>query len=142
MGQLGSLPLMCLLQTIQPEWWFSAHLHVWYEAMVYHDGRLLSGSGQLPASVQNPDEITIDNKDVVEGGSMETKSMMKTTSTNKMLRETSMLARTMKFLALDKCLPQRDFLEICFTLHPPSSPTDIILGRGHTYSRRFCTDQR
>ena len=92
---------MGLLQTIQPEWWFSGHLHVWYPAMVYHDRRLLSGSGQLPASVQNPDEITIDNEDVAEGGSMETKLMMKTTSTNKRLRETSMLAHTTKFLALD-----------------------------------------
>ena len=133
---------MGLLQTIQPEWWFSAHLHVWYEATVYHDGRPPSGSGQLPASVQNPDEITIDNEDVAEGGSMETESMMKTTSTNERLRETSTLARTTKFLALDKCLPQRDFLEVRFTPHPPSSPTDIILGRGRTYSRRFCTDQR
>ena len=77
---------MGLLQMIQLEWWFSAHLHVWYEAMVYHDGRPPSGSGQLPASVQNPDEITIDNEDVTEGGSMETESMMKTSSTNKRLQ--------------------------------------------------------
>ena len=141
-GQLGSPPLMGLLQTIQPEWWFSAHLHVRYEATVYHDGRPPSGSVQLPASVQNPDEIAIDDEDVAEGGFMETESTMKPTSTNERLRETSTPARTTKFLALDKCLPRRDFLEVHFIPHPPSSHTEIVLGRGRTYSRRFCTDQR
>ncbi|KAG2346376.1 hypothetical protein BDR05DRAFT_981491 [Suillus weaverae] len=54
-GNLGSPPLMGLLRTLKPKWWFSAHLHVRFQAT---------------PSVTN-------------------------------------------FLALDKCLPKREFMEIC-----------------------------
>ncbi|KAF9803118.1 hypothetical protein SFRURICE_012363 [Spodoptera frugiperda] len=36
-GQLGSVPAMKLLQSLKPEYWFAAHLHCQYAAIVKHD---------------------------------------------------------------------------------------------------------
>ncbi|CDO68096.1 hypothetical protein BN946_scf185044.g4 [Trametes cinnabarina] len=36
-GALGSPPLMGLLRTLRPQWWFAAHLHCRFEALVVHD---------------------------------------------------------------------------------------------------------
>ena len=44
-GRLGSSPLMGLLKTLKPDWWFSAHLHVRFQATVVHNGSLLSSTG-------------------------------------------------------------------------------------------------
>ena len=60
---LGSPPLLHLMKTLTPEWWFSAHMHVRFEATYPHE------------------------------------------------------KFTTKFLALDKCLKGREFLEVC--LHAP-----------------------
>ncbi|KAF8648408.1 hypothetical protein AX16_006306 [Volvariella volvacea WC 439] len=78
---LGSQPLMDLLQTLKPNWWFSAHMHTRFEAIVPH------GSAQQGDSSTN-DEIA-------------------TTS----FTPSSSAAAT-KFLALDKCLHDREFLEV------------------------------
>ncbi|KAK7038006.1 DBR1-domain-containing protein [Favolaschia claudopus] len=67
-GQLGSPPLWSLLTTLQPEWWFSAHLHTRFEACVIHgDGEALQiealafdAAGQAE---RDPSEIAIDVED-------------------------------------------------------------------------------
>lgn len=111
-GKLGSPPLMGLLRTLQPEWWFSAHLHARYEATVFHQDRPLP-----PAAVQNPDEISIEDDQVQEG-----KNYIPRNPDEILLDdeeedvEVPLLppppCATTKFLALDKCLPNRQFLEI------------------------------
>ncbi|KAJ7600763.1 DBR1-domain-containing protein [Mycena floridula] len=58
-GSLGSPPLMGLLKTLKPKWWFSAHLHVRFEATVPHEE---TGPKKVK-TIANPDEITIDDED-------------------------------------------------------------------------------
>ena len=36
-NQLGSVPAMKLLLTLKPDYWFAAHLHCQYAALVKHD---------------------------------------------------------------------------------------------------------
>eukprot|EP00090_Calanus_glacialis_P038839 TRINITY_DN67686_c0_g1_i1.p1 TRINITY_DN67686_c0_g1~~TRINITY_DN67686_c0_g1_i1.p1 ORF type:complete len:515 (-),score=189.89 TRINITY_DN67686_c0_g1_i1:56-1600(-) len=72
--RLGSPPAKDILDTLQPDFWFSAHLHCKFAAVVPH------------------------------------------VETNK----------STKFLALDKCLPRRQFLQVV-TVGPPVTNDEVIL---------------
>jgi len=72
--RLGSPPAKDIMDTLQPDFWFSAHLHCKFAAVVPH------------------------------------------AETNK----------TTKFLALDKCLPRRQFLQVV-TVGPPVINDEVIL---------------
>lgn len=74
-GKLGSPPLMGLLQQLQPSYWFAAHLHVKFAAVMPHLDMEADGGA---------DEQAIPRQK----------------------------QRTTKFLALDKVLPGRPFLQI------------------------------
>ncbi|KAJ8586336.1 DBR1-domain-containing protein [Rhizopogon salebrosus TDB-379] len=130
-GNLGSPPLMGLLQTLKPQWWFSAHLHVRFQATVQH-GQCGTGPNVPSAASQpqNPDEIAIadDDFDAVEPQNLPTEApRVQATFQNPdeitledeeddvvqppsvaNLSEPSVT----KFLALDKCLPRREFMEV------------------------------
>ncbi|KAF8218311.1 lariat debranching enzyme, C-terminal domain-containing protein [Mycena galopus ATCC 62051] len=60
-GQLGSPPLFHLLRTLQPDWWFSAHLHTRFEACVVHGEPTAVA---VDAGGQDPNEIVIDDEEV------------------------------------------------------------------------------
>ncbi|KAK2460729.1 hypothetical protein APHAL10511_007199 [Amanita phalloides] len=86
-GRLGSPPLMNLLMTLKPEWWFAAHLHTYYEATVQH----------AACKVRNPDEIMIgEEEEEEEEGEKGEKG-----------EEGEVGYASTKFVALDKCLPRR-----------------------------------
>ncbi|KAG9313445.1 lariat debranching enzyme [Chiua virens] len=125
-GNLGSPPLMGLLQTLRPDWWFSAHLHVRFEAVVTHgEGEQDTSKSNAPVASTNPDEIIISDEGIDEGTAIATVSVSEvrlTTSQNPdeiALDEEALIEPTQffltsetKFVALDKCLPRREYLEI------------------------------
>lgn len=143
-GQLGSPPLMGLLRTLRPEWWFSAHLHCRFEAAVVHASDNGVGGQQAGKGAEgtNPDEIAIedDEFDKPEKVITEKTNEKETEATNNVSRnpdeilledeEEDVVAPPpppppplqTKFLALDKCLPQRNFLEV---IDVPS-PSDFV----------------
>ncbi|KAF8920817.1 lariat debranching enzyme, C-terminal domain-containing protein [Mucidula mucida] len=111
-GTLGSPPLMGLLHTLKPAWWFAAHMHVKFTATVEHPPEPI-------LYVDNPDEITIEDDEV-----MPSAPPTRNNPDEIMLddEETDVVApppappqqppnRETKFVALDKCLPKRKFLE-------------------------------
>lgn len=98
-GKLGSPPLMSLLHTLQPSWWFSAHMHVRFEAEVAH--------GPLAETrADNPDEIQIEDDDEDFQVQVEPAPSAPPSTTLAPLRPLT------KFIALDKCIPGRKFLEV------------------------------
>ena len=70
-GELGNPPAMQIMEELKPKYWFSAHHHVKFAAMVQHRRQADTAS----SSDQLADQMT-------------------------------------KFLALDKCLPGRRFLQV------------------------------
>ncbi|KAF8583142.1 DBR1-domain-containing protein [Ramaria rubella] len=131
-GTLGSPPLLDLLKKIKPHWWFSAHLHTKFEALYRHDGSTAKpqvkpsynpdeiiiededGGDSKPAvAVENPDEIKIDDDegfDVEPTIDSNTSDVQKSSPGVRPVPGNS--GRETRFLALDKCLPRRDFLQV------------------------------
>lgn len=125
-GSLGSPPLLDLLKKIKPQWWFSAHLHTKFEALYRHNGKppkplgnpdeillddLEEDGGSKP--IDNPDEIKIDDdEDFDVENSALTKSMEPVIASTPEKALTVASVRETRFLALDKCLPKRDFLQV------------------------------
>ena len=139
-GALGSPPMMGLLRTLSPEWWFSAHLHCRFEATVVHKGQSQTSSGD-PASASasasaektNPDEINIEDEDEnggesasanagADAGKEESSAVQRSNPDEITLDDEEDEVEApppppppsteTKFLALDKCLPRRQFLEV------------------------------
>ena len=103
---LGSPINSDLLEKIQPSWWLSAHLHVKFTATIKHTPESNTPSEEF----KNTDEIDLDldsaddddaDHSMVEGDTV---------------RETS-------FLALDKCMPKRQWLEIIEIAADTSHPS-------------------
>ncbi|KIO31803.1 hypothetical protein M407DRAFT_67570, partial [Tulasnella calospora MUT 4182] len=107
-GRLGSPPLLEVLKKVRPSWWFSGHMHVKYEATFKHDD-------QVVVKEANPDEIQIDFDDDDEAPPQEQSEPGPEVSppqpSSSAIPSRPGASET-KFLALDKCLPKKDYLEI------------------------------
>jgi lariat debranching enzyme len=170
-NRLGSPPNREILDTVQPKWWFSAHLHVKFKATLRHHtptpepttnsskstktpSRLLIPSqvtdvveakeelertsqeksinenGDDGAAAANEDETTNVNvvdtndgnadsqKDVGVEEERATKFHGVESSSNQCAGGPDLTDQMTQFLALDKCLPRRQYLSI---LHVPST---------------------
>ncbi|KAF9551565.1 DBR1-domain-containing protein [Agrocybe pediades] len=115
-GVLGSPPLMGLLRTLKPQWWFAAHMHTRFEATVLHHA-------SQPKPVQNPDEIVIEDDDAAEEVPVSMTTPASKQNPDEIILDDEeevveapppppVVASETKFLALDKCLPGRQFLEV------------------------------
>lgn len=135
-GELGSPPLMSLLHTLRPQWWFAAHLHTRYAATVVHAG----APAPAPVPVANPDEIQIDDEEF-DTAPASTPAEPPAPAAARNPDEITLeeeedaveapappppVAGETHFLALDKCLPQRQFLEV-IDIAAPLSTTDAPL---------------
>ncbi|KAF5340653.1 hypothetical protein D9611_007519 [Ephemerocybe angulata] len=153
-GKLGSPPLMGLLQNLKPQWWFSAHLHTRYEATFNHTPDIPLQRTQppppppppaAPKPIENPDEIVIedDEFDSAEPSASTSeapqpeKEAPPTSNPDEILlddEEVEVEAPptappqpiVTNFLSLDKCLPQRQFLEVIDIEAPLSNPTAAL----------------
>ncbi|XP_017011909.3 lariat debranching enzyme [Drosophila takahashii] len=100
-GKLGSQPLEELLKAIQPSYWFAAHLHCKFAALVPHNhSQKRSDDGSSSSSSSSEDEDEDDEKE-----------------------KPSKPVPVTKFLALDKCLPRRAFLQVV------ELPSDPVMGK-------------
>lgn len=128
-GSLGSVPAKLLLKRLMPHWWFSAHLHVKFEAFVKHgltkrklsneevevDKRVKINDNEIDLDdntddQENTDEINLDLDD-----DDDEEDEIKLDIDSEPIIESKSLAKGFSqtnFLALDKCLPKRDFIEI------------------------------
>ncbi|KIK77509.1 hypothetical protein PAXRUDRAFT_834962 [Paxillus rubicundulus Ve08.2h10] len=146
-GNLGSPPLMGLLQTLRPNWWFSAHLHVRFEAIVRHGhGNQVSGESGPPVAPANPDEISIldedsDEASAIPQGASPTKEAAAVARNPEEINLDNeeeddveppprlvISPSETKFIALDKCLPRREFLEIV-DIPLPSDTPQVAVGQ-------------
>jgi len=111
-GTLGSPPLMGLLRTLRPEWWFSAHLHTRYQASIFHETPPVPNA----TVARNPDEVMIEDDEFPTNAGHSELSIHKEVPINeKQTMDACAGPRHAQttFLALDKCLPKRQFLEVC-----------------------------
>lgn len=130
---LGSYPNELILSKLKPSYWFSAHLHVHYAALVDHDmwkngtyppktQEILNGT--RPSIIQqqqqriNSDEIDISLSD----DEQEEKEKKENDVEVEPVQAKKQLSKTTKFLSLDKCLPRRQFLQI-IDIPSPSDAT-------------------
>ena len=103
-GELGSQPAEILLGKLRPQYWFSAHLHVKFSAFIDWGSQSQEDEGEIELQ-DSDEEVAIGDKGKSpKGGKSETKKENKGDGGNG--------CGSTRFLALDKCLPRRDFMDI------------------------------
>ncbi|XP_037068529.1 lariat debranching enzyme-like [Pollicipes pollicipes] len=100
-NKLGSRPAEELLKRLQPRFWFAAHLHVKFSALVQHEP--VAGDGSAANAADTSRAGDVDAEKAATSG-------------------TAAAARTTRFLALDKCLPRRRYMQI---LELGDGPTEL-----------------
>lgn len=146
-GRLGSLAAQRIMDRLRPKHWFAAHLHCKYVALVQHENNLKTDvqSEPLPGTianeptngVQNTDEIDIelesdqgqsspaspDNADVSESLRSELPASFRRERSDSLPHPVNIANKVTSFLALDKCLPNRRFLQVLNVEPFGNSPT-------------------
>jgi lariat debranching enzyme len=112
-NSLGSPPAYELLRKLRPSYWFSAHMHVRFQATVRHD---------------TMDRATAANTNTVEDDGTHTKDTNTTQSVAPGLSHTcrpDLPGLMTQFLALDKCLPRRQYLAFVNVPIDTSAPKEL-----------------
>ena len=127
-SSLGSPPAEDLLKALQPSYWFSAHLHVKFAALYRHPaaptagtatpGTSGGGSANSAPTHANGAAEAAGREEHADGGAGQ---------------------RTTAFLALDKCLPGRSFLQVrACAAHVLTPGTLNICSSGALSCRSVC----
>ena len=103
-GSLGSPPAAQILEKLRPEYWFSAHLHTKFAALVHHPFERSAAQG-------NAADNGFNNGGGSESSAPASNNEASNTSAQVAEKEQALPATT-RFLSLDKCLPGRQFLQI------------------------------
>lgn len=172
-GTLGSVAAKYVMDRLRPPYWFSAHMHIKFAALVKYNDESSSSSPpiaqQAPstniAAVEetNPDEIDLDEEDAEPAASIVETKLPSQSRVEKGSNGVSEELRAqlpasfkpptlesrhtpgqrvpehirnkeVRFLALDKCLPGRHFLQLCEI--QPIQPT-----KGHSPTSATKGDQ-
>ncbi|KAL3811383.1 hypothetical protein ACHAXA_000462 [Cyclostephanos tholiformis] len=126
-GELGSPANEDLLKALRPRYWFAAHLHVKFDALVRHESANDSGNGTASNEMRGESEEQIEPAEdfaTTEFIGLESNDGVCPASSN-----TETLTEQMtRFLSLDKCLPKRRHIQITY-LEPSSS---VLADSGET----------
>ena len=100
-----------LLKMLKPRYWFSAHLHVKFAALVDHDAPESEDEGEIVLEDSDEDTLNMEGK---SPGKRAVSLSAEDSGAKRRRRdhEGDRGRLTTRFLALDKCLPHRDFLQI------------------------------
>ena len=128
-GELGSPANEDLLHALRPRYWFAAHLHVKFEALVRHESAGPLGNGDkcdVPSDGKSEErKDPMENSATTEFIGLESNDGICPASSN-METLTEQMTR---FLSLDKCLPKRRHIQITY-LEPSSSEVVESVDRG------------
>jgi lariat debranching enzyme len=112
-GELGSAPAEMLLGKLRPKYWFSAHLHVKFAAYVDHNAPAPTEDDEGEIVLEDSEDEMESAREVSPGkrpASSPTESSSKRSRVEE--KKPSTGNQVTRFLALDKCLPRRDFLQL------------------------------
>ncbi|EPS40025.1 hypothetical protein H072_6142 [Dactylellina haptotyla CBS 200.50] len=157
-GKLGSPPLRNMLLKMKPKYWFAAHMHVKFPAVIDHVEAPRKAAPEDPkdwtdqvemVEAKNEDEIDLDMDDeeapppkkedtrqptpprpVLESPTPQSSSLYPSLPTTNC---------TTRFLALDKLLPGRDFLQIINIASRSPLPLNSPLRTRLQYDREWLT---
>jgi lariat debranching enzyme len=124
---LGSPPLMQVLQTVRPIYWFAAHLHVKFTALVNHgrgdkqaqQHKTTAAVASDPTSLVPAQTITtVTSTKIQEPPPPPTQFLAPESSTRCSTTGPDLTDLMTQFLSLDKCLPRRHYLSI---VHIPTT---------------------
>ncbi|PVF95640.1 hypothetical protein CPB86DRAFT_567990 [Serendipita vermifera] len=141
---LGNPHMMTLLKTVRPSWWFSAHMHARFTAEYNHTSDVSDlgkgGASESPL-VKNADEIVMDDdedepidtiiaaQDTKGHSGLNSLVVGTAVASSNGPSSGSSAPSTTNFLALDKCFPDRKFIEIVDIPSPQShSPPRLTFG--------------
>jgi len=134
-GELGSPPAEMLLKKLRPKYWFSAHLHVKFAAFVDHSVAEAEDEGEIV--LEDSEQETSQTERKSPGKRVVSPSAEDSEAKRRRQEGESDVGvgggsggaeiQTTRFLALDKCLPHRDFLQILdIEMKSPASSNDTF----------------
>lgn len=110
-GRFGAPPLMDLLRILKPELWFAAHMHVRFEATVVHSLERTPIEAGNTAPWANPDDIVVGR--IGQPPERLEEPWREYYEVEAEVVPPPPSGSQTRFIALDKCLHDREFIEVC-----------------------------